>query len=206
MRPQVDRKNSSGLYQSGSDKRWLVLIPACESTSFRIKVSKGRPLLFAILFPFLLTGCDALKFDVMNHAGSDRCEPMAPLRHRRHRAGLRCCPVLLLTPLIAWHYRLSNKHSAFRPKRDFSWTIEGFIWSRRSASSSVSASCSGTILTRLIPIDVLRPTSRPSKFWRWGSTGNGCSSIRPAADIGAVNSTIAIDDVERVVDNIRDQL
>ncbi len=37
-------------------------------------------------------------------------------------------PVLLLTPLIAWHYRLSNKHNAFRPNWDFSWTLEGFIW------------------------------------------------------------------------------
>jgi cytochrome o ubiquinol oxidase subunit 2 len=37
-------------------------------------------------------------------------------------------PVLLLTPLIAWHYRLSNKKSAFRPKWNFSWTLEGFIW------------------------------------------------------------------------------
>ena len=37
-------------------------------------------------------------------------------------------PVLVLTPLIAWHYRLSNKHSAFRPKWTFSWTLEGFIW------------------------------------------------------------------------------
>ena len=37
-------------------------------------------------------------------------------------------PVLLLTPLIAWHYRLSNKHHAFRPNWSFSWTLEGFIW------------------------------------------------------------------------------
>ncbi|MGH7046242.1 MAG: hypothetical protein ACREE2_07610 [Stellaceae bacterium] len=37
-------------------------------------------------------------------------------------------PVLLLTPLIAWHYRLSNKHHAFKPQWDFSWTLEGFIW------------------------------------------------------------------------------
>ena len=34
----------------------------------------------------------------------------------------------LLTPIIAWHYRLSNKHDAFRPNWSFSWTLEGFIW------------------------------------------------------------------------------
>jgi cytochrome o ubiquinol oxidase subunit 2 len=37
-------------------------------------------------------------------------------------------PVLLLTPIIAWHYRLSNKDHAFRPKWNFSWIFEFFIW------------------------------------------------------------------------------
>ncbi len=37
-------------------------------------------------------------------------------------------PVLILTPLFAWHYRLSNSHRAFRPKWNFSWPLEGFIW------------------------------------------------------------------------------
>ncbi len=37
-------------------------------------------------------------------------------------------PVLLLVPIIAWHYRLSNKQSAFKPKWDFSWPLEGLIW------------------------------------------------------------------------------
>jgi cytochrome o ubiquinol oxidase subunit 2 len=37
-------------------------------------------------------------------------------------------PVLLLTPLIAFHYRLSNTKSAFRPQWGFSWILEGLIW------------------------------------------------------------------------------
>jgi cytochrome o ubiquinol oxidase subunit 2 len=37
-------------------------------------------------------------------------------------------PVLLLTPIFAWHYRLSNSASAFRPKWNFSRTLEFFIW------------------------------------------------------------------------------
>ncbi|OYY91708.1 MAG: cytochrome ubiquinol oxidase subunit II [Sphingomonas sp. 28-66-16] len=37
-------------------------------------------------------------------------------------------PVLLLTPLIAWHYRLSNKDNAFQTKWHFSWWLEGLIW------------------------------------------------------------------------------
>jgi cytochrome o ubiquinol oxidase subunit 2 len=37
-------------------------------------------------------------------------------------------PVLLLAPLIAWHYRLSNTRSAYRPQWGFSWPLEGLIW------------------------------------------------------------------------------
>ena len=37
-------------------------------------------------------------------------------------------PVLLLTPLFAWHYRLSNTRSAYRPQWGFNWPLEGLIW------------------------------------------------------------------------------
>jgi cytochrome o ubiquinol oxidase subunit 2 len=37
-------------------------------------------------------------------------------------------PVVLLTPLFAWHYRLSNTRSAYRPQWGFSWPLEGLIW------------------------------------------------------------------------------
>ncbi len=37
-------------------------------------------------------------------------------------------PVLLLAPLFAWHYRLSNTQSAYRPQWGFSWPLEGLIW------------------------------------------------------------------------------
>lgn len=93
-----------------------------------MKVSRGWPPLFALLPLFLLSGCDALKLGVMNYAG-----PIAASQWHLYVivaivlifvAG----PVLLLTPLVAWHYRLSNKKSAFKPKWDFSWKLEGFIW------------------------------------------------------------------------------
>jgi cytochrome o ubiquinol oxidase subunit 2 len=37
-------------------------------------------------------------------------------------------PVLLLVPLIAWHYRIANTHAAFRPQWGFSWILEVLIW------------------------------------------------------------------------------
>ena len=77
---------------------------------------------------FLLSGCDALKLGVMNHAG-----PIAASQwHLYVIVGIVLVfvagPVLLLTPIIAWHYRLSNRNSAFRPDWDFSWLLEGLIW------------------------------------------------------------------------------
>ena len=87
---------------------------------------RGAP--FASLLPLLLGGCGALKLGVVNHAG-----PVAASQWHLYLivgavlvfvAG----PVLLLVPIIAWHYRLSNKHSAFKPKWDFSWPLEGLIW------------------------------------------------------------------------------
>jgi cytochrome o ubiquinol oxidase subunit II len=93
-----------------------------------MKPSRIGSLLFALSPLFLLSGCGVLKLGVMNHAG-----PIAASQWRLYEivaivlvfvAG----PVLLLTPLIAWHYRRSNSHSAFRPNWGFSWTLEALIW------------------------------------------------------------------------------
>ena len=140
-----------------------------------MKISRGRPLLLATLL-FLLNGCDALKLGVMNPAG-----PIAASQwHLYVIVGIVLVfvagPVLFLTPLIAWHYRLANKHSAFKPEWHFSWTLEGFIWVRRRESAS--AFYYGIIHTRSIPIARSHPTSRRLSFRRWRSTGNGCLSIR----------------------------
>jgi cytochrome o ubiquinol oxidase subunit 2 len=37
-------------------------------------------------------------------------------------------PVLLLAPIFAWHYRLANTRSAYRPEWRFNWPLEGLIW------------------------------------------------------------------------------
>lgn len=76
----------------------------------------------------LLSGCDVLRLGVVGHAG-----PVAASQWHLYLivgavlvfvAG----PVLLLTPIIAWHYRLANTKSTFKPKWDFSWWIEALIW------------------------------------------------------------------------------
>ena len=126
--PRPDWQYSSGLDASGRDQQRVVSIRPRNSKSRRMKPSRVGSFLFAMSPLFLLSGCGALKLGVMNHAG-----PIAASQWRLYEiVGIVLVfvagPVLLLTPLIAWHYRLSNKHSAFRPKWDFSWSLEGFIW------------------------------------------------------------------------------
>lgn len=89
-------------------------------------VRRARP--FASLAALPLGGCAALKLGVVNHAG-----PIAASQWHLYLvvgavlvfvAG----PVLLLVPIVAWHYRMANKDSAFKPKWIFSWSLEGLIW------------------------------------------------------------------------------
>jgi cytochrome o ubiquinol oxidase subunit II len=86
----------------------------------------ARPLVIA---PFLLfEGCALTHAGFLNAAG-----PIAAgERHLLAEVGMVMLfvvgPVLVLTPLFAWHYRLTNAQDAFRPKWNFSWVLEFFIW------------------------------------------------------------------------------
>ncbi len=82
----------------------------------------------ALVFCLFLDGCSALGRGFLSPAG-----PIAS--QTRHEFLVVCLamlfvigPVLLLTPLFAWHYRLSNTHSAYRPQWGFYWPLEGLIW------------------------------------------------------------------------------
>ena len=85
-----------------------------------------RLLVLAAAWP--LAGCSALDHGLLAAAG-----PVAD--HERHLFVIVCIvmlfvigPVILLTPVFAWHYRLANTKSAYRPEWSFNWPLEGFIW------------------------------------------------------------------------------
>ncbi len=76
----------------------------------------------------MLSGCGVLGHGFLSPAG-----PIAAAE--RHYFLIVCLimlfvvgPVLILTPLIAWHYRLGNTKRAYRPQWGFSWPLEGLIW------------------------------------------------------------------------------
>ncbi len=81
-------------------------------------------------------------------------------------------PVLVLTPIMAWYYRLGNTHRAFRPKWTFSWRLEGYIWIPPVLIVVVLAIVLYIFTTRLDPY---KPLSGPPPLevqavaldWKW---------------------------------------
>ena len=86
----------------------------------------GRLALLAALSP--IAGCAVLNHGMLAAGGP----VMAQERHLFLIVSFVMLfvvgPVLLLTPIVAWHYRLSNTKSAYRPEWAFSWPLEFFIW------------------------------------------------------------------------------
>ncbi len=85
-----------------------------------------RPL--AIVSALSVAGCSPFHHGFLLAAG-----PVAS--HERNLFVIVCvtmlfviAPVLLLTPIFAWHYRLANTRSAYRPQWGFNWPLEGLIW------------------------------------------------------------------------------
>lgn len=82
-------------------------------------------------------------------------------------------PVLLLTPLFAWHYRLANTRHAFRPAWTFSWVLELFIW---VPPSLIVAGLGVLLWTRARELDPYRAIPSPMPAlevqavaldWKW---------------------------------------
>ncbi|MET1757039.1 cytochrome ubiquinol oxidase subunit II [Novosphingobium sp. RD2P27] len=80
-----------------------------------------------LLLP-LLGGCSALELGVANHAGPVAAEQWELYLIVAAVLAFVAGPVLILVPLVAWHYRLSNKHYSYRPDWGFSWPLEILVW------------------------------------------------------------------------------
>ena len=87
-----------------------------------------RPLLTALSLPPLLSGCAALQLGVANPAGPVAAEQWHLYLILAVVLVFVAGPVLLLVPLIAWHYRQSNKNDAYCPDWGFSWPLEILVW------------------------------------------------------------------------------
>ena len=138
------------------------------------RLCRTARLVAAAASPVLLGGCGgALSHGFLNPAG-----PVAA--GERHLFILVCCvllfvvgPVLILTPTIAWHYRLANKNDAYRPKWAFSWPLEGFIWLPPTGIVLVLAVILWTDTHKLDPYTRLKGAQPPVRVqavaldWKW---------------------------------------
>lgn len=94
-----------------------------------VRPLRFRNFLIASCPLLLCTGCASLSRGFL-------LSPAGPIAQAEHHEFLIVgmillfvlAPVLLLVPLIAWHYRISNTHAAFRPQWGFSWFLEVLIW------------------------------------------------------------------------------
>lgn len=80
------------------------------------------------VLPSLLGGCAALNHGFMAAAGPVAAQQRELFFIVAAVLAFVIGPVLMLVPVIAWHYRIANKEDAYRPNWNFSWTLEGFIW------------------------------------------------------------------------------
>lgn len=107
----------------------FVAPPSNRPVAQRSRTGAAHASCLVLLAAFLmLTGCAALDHGFLAAAG-----PVAA--HERHFFVIVCgillfvwVPVVILVPVFAWHYRLSNTNDAYRPKWAFSWPLEAFIW------------------------------------------------------------------------------
>ncbi|WP_200933157.1 MULTISPECIES: hypothetical protein [unclassified Sphingomonas] len=84
--------------------------------------------LLALLSAPLLGGCDALRIGVVDHAGPVAAEQWHLYLIVAVVLVFVAGPVLILVPLMAWHYRLSNKGDTYQPNWGFSWPLEILVW------------------------------------------------------------------------------
>lgn len=82
-------------------------------------------------------------------------------------------PVLIGTPLIAWHYRYGNSKARYAPKWDHSWPLEGLIWGVPLAIVAVMGIWLAHDTTTLDPYLPLKSKDPPLKVdvigynWKW---------------------------------------
>lgn len=137
----------------------------------------------------LLSGCDVWRRGFLNSQG-----PVAA--GERHLFWVVVIvmlfvvgPVLLLTPLFAWHYRLRNTRSAFRPKWDFSWPLEALIWIPPSLIVAGLAVLLWRGARQFDPYTPVRLASAPLEVqavafdWKW-------LFIYPQSGVAAVNELL----------------
>jgi len=98
-------------------------------------------------------------------------------------------PVLLLVPIMAWHYRITNSKAAFRPQWGFSWWLEALIW---IPPTGIVVLLSVFLLNYTVRLDPWRPLTNDGNAleidvvaldWKW-------LFFYPAQHVATVNQLV----------------
>ena len=162
----------------------------CSRVRFRQLLEFWKALTQGTIF-LLCSGCASLSNGFL-------LSPAGPIAQAEHHEFMVVgiillfvlAPVLLLVPLIAWHYRISNRHAAFRPQWSFSWILELLIWIPPTGIVVLLAVFLVGYTTRLDPYRPL-PSSGGTALqidvvaldWKW-------LFLYPAQNVATVNQLI----------------
>ena len=143
-------------------------------------------------FVLLCSGCTTLSHGFL-------LSPAGPIAEAEHHEFIIVgiillfvlAPVLLLVPLFAWHYRISNTHAAFRPQWGFSWILEVLIWVPPTGIVVLLSIFLVHYTTRLDPYRTLTASSSTATLqiqvvaldWKW-------LFLYPAQHVATVNQLI----------------
>ncbi|WP_297908685.1 ubiquinol oxidase subunit II [Thiomonas sp.] len=137
----------------------------------------------------LLAGCSAVHGDFLHPQGPVAAEELHLLALTVLWMLVVVLPVLVLTPLVAWHYRRGNARATYRPQWEFSFWLEILVW---GVPVLVVLALGALVWTQTRRLDPYRPiASRAAPLdvrvigmdWKW-------LFIYPGQHVASVNELV----------------
>lgn len=137
----------------------------------------------------LLAGCTARQGDFLHPQGPVAAEELHLLVLTVLWMLIVVVPVLVLTPLLAWHFRRGNSRATYRPQWEFSFWLEILVWGVPVLVVLVLGVLAWTQTRRLDPYRPIASRSVPLKVrvigmdWKW-------LFIYPGQHVASVNELV----------------
>ena len=137
----------------------------------------------------LLAGCSARHASFLHPQGPVAAAELHLLVQATLWMLIVVLPVLVLTPLLAWHFRRGNSRATYRPQWEFSLWLEVLVWGVPVLVVLVLGVLTWTQTRRLDPYRPIASSSAPLEVrvigmdWKW-------LFIYPAQQVASVNELV----------------